>query len=110
MMLKSRNGLILLAVFLVVLLVWPPFQSGVRGVVQDLIGEEISLSDPFSPLEGEAAPSGAEYYVAQHHPQASDNNQGSNDAPWLTIQHAAASVADWVEFGTDYCMNRYNGK
>ena len=28
----------------------------------------------------------------------------------MTIRHAADSVADWVEHGTSYCMNKYNGK
>ncbi|HDQ73770.1 MAG TPA: hypothetical protein ENN19_16990, partial [Chloroflexi bacterium] len=29
------------------------------------------------------------YYVDQNHPQASDDNPGTESAPWLTIQHAA---------------------
>jgi len=65
---KVRNGLCFLAIFLIVLLVWPPSQQGVLG---------------------EAAADGATYYAAQNHPGASDNNAGTEEAPWLTIQHAA---------------------
>jgi hypothetical protein len=86
---RSRFGLILLAVSLVVLSVWPPFQKGMREVVQGLIGEGASVSDPFGPSVVEAAPDGEFYYVAQNHPGASDSNVGTRDAPWLTIQHAA---------------------
>jgi len=88
-MLKSRNGLILLALFLIVLMVWPPFQKGVRDIAQDLIGEGL---DPIGPLAGEAAQEGTEYYVAQNYLGASDSNSGSRDAPWLTIQHAADAL------------------
>lgn len=28
----------------------------------------------------------------------------------ITIREAAESVANWVEHGTDFCMNKYNGK
>jgi hypothetical protein len=84
--LKSRNSLILLALFLIVLMVLPPFQKGVRDLAQGLIGES---ANSLGPLAGEAAPEGTEYYVAQNHPGASDSNSGSQDAPWLTIQHAA---------------------
>jgi nitrous oxidase accessory protein NosD len=35
----------------------------------------------------------ATYYVDRAHPQASDVNLGSETQPWLTIQHAADSVA-----------------
>lgn len=28
----------------------------------------------------------------------------------IVVHEAAGSVADWVEYGTDYCMNKYNGK
>lgn len=28
----------------------------------------------------------------------------------VTVRQAADAVADWVESGVDYCMNRYNGK
>lgn len=35
----------------------------------------------------------ATYYVEQNHPQASDDNPGSEDRPWLTIKHSA-EVAD----------------
>jgi hypothetical protein len=86
MKVKSRNGLIVVALILVALLVWPPFQKGVRDVARDLIGEG---ANSLGPLAGEAAPEGTEYYVAQNHPGASDSNSGSQDAPWLTIQHAA---------------------
>jgi hypothetical protein len=34
-------------------------------------------------------PTEADYYVDQNHPQASDDNPGSLDLPFLTIQHAA---------------------
>ena len=86
---KYRNGLIVLALFLVVLSLWPPFQKGVGELFHGLIGDETSLSDPFGPYKGEAAPENTEYYVAQNHPLASDSNVGSQDAPWLTVQHAA---------------------
>jgi hypothetical protein len=33
------------------------------------------------------------YHVDQNHPSASDANPGTEDLPWLTIQHAADSVA-----------------
>lgn len=35
------------------------------------------------------APRAATYYVDQNHPQASDENAGTEEAPWLTINHAA---------------------
>ena len=28
----------------------------------------------------------------------------------FTIRRAADSIADWVEHGTQFCMNKYNGK
>jgi hypothetical protein len=37
----------------------------------------------------QAVADGAIYYVDQGHPGASDSNSGSEDNPWLTIQHAA---------------------
>jgi hypothetical protein len=43
----------------------------------------------FGPSSGEAATNGALFYVDQNHPRASDSNEGSENAPWLTIQHAA---------------------
>ena len=43
----------------------------------------------FRPQGVEAAEGDALYYVDQNHPGASDNNPGSEQAPWLTIQHAA---------------------
>lgn len=33
------------------------------------------------------------YYVDRNHPSASDNNPGTLNSPWLTIQHAAETVA-----------------
>ncbi len=39
-----------------------------------------------------AAGVAATYYVDQNHPQASDDNPGTEEAPWLTIQHAADVV------------------
>jgi hypothetical protein len=41
---------------------------------------------------------GTTFYVDQNHPQASDDNSGTKDQPWLTIQHAAdvASAGDTV--------------
>ena len=41
---RSRFGLFLLSVSLVVLSVWPPFQKGMREVVQGLIGEGASVA------------------------------------------------------------------
>lgn len=43
-------------------------------------------------------PVGQDYYVDQNHPLANDSNDGSQAAPWLTIQHAAdvASAGDTV--------------
>lgn len=35
----------------------------------------------------------ADYYVDSGHASASDSNSGTEQAPWLTIQHAADSVA-----------------
>jgi len=32
------------------------------------------------------------YYVDQNHPSASDANPGTEDLPWLTIQHAAETI------------------
>jgi hypothetical protein len=86
---KYRMGLSFLAILLVVLFVWPPFQSGARAVFQSLVGDEMFISDPFSPSMGEAAFDGAIYYVDQNHPMASDSNVGSENEPWQTIQHAA---------------------
>jgi len=34
----------------------------------------------------------AQYVVDQHHPQASDDNPGTAEAPWLTISQAAKTV------------------
>ena len=34
----------------------------------------------------------AEYYVDNNHPSAADSNPGTEDLPWLTIQHAADVV------------------
>ena len=39
--------------------------------------------DPYTPVT---------YYVDQNHPNASDNNPGTEDLPWLTIQKAADTV------------------
>ncbi len=39
-------------------------------------------------LEGQAATASI-FYVDLSHPSASDNNPGTEDSPWLTIQHAA---------------------
>jgi hypothetical protein len=39
--------------------------------------------DPYNPTT---------YYVDQNHPNASDNNPGTEDLPWLTIQKAADTV------------------
>jgi hypothetical protein len=39
--------------------------------------------DPYTPIT---------YYVDQNHPDASDDNPGTEDLPWLTIQKAANSV------------------
>jgi hypothetical protein len=64
---KFGNGLVLLVIFLVTL--W------------------VGLPTPQMTL-AEAA-DGATYYVDQNHPGASDSNAGSQDSPWLTIQHAA---------------------
>ncbi len=86
---KYRVVMVLLAIFLIVLFIWPPFQTGARAVFQGLFGNEKSISAPFTPSLGEAAAEGAMYYVDQRHPRASDSNVGSEDAPWLTIQHAA---------------------
>jgi hypothetical protein len=101
MKVRTRNGLIFFAIFMVVLSVWPPFQRGMQRVFKGLGGEAV---DPFRPLTGEAAPIDAEYYVAQHHPEASDSNEGTYDAPWLTIQHAADVLQPgdtiFVESGT----------
>jgi len=36
---------------------------------------------------------GADYYVDGAHGSASDANAGTEQAPWLTVQHAADSVA-----------------
>ncbi len=36
---------------------------------------------------------GTIYYVDQNHPQASDSNPGTEDAPWLTLQYAAETVS-----------------
>jgi hypothetical protein len=84
---RHRNGLSLLAVFLFVLLVWTPFQSGVGGISRALFSGEPPRI--FGPSSGEAATNGALFYVDQNHPRASDSNEGSENAPWLTIQHAA---------------------
>jgi hypothetical protein len=45
-----------------------------------------------------ARPTGQTYYVDQSHPLASDSNEGSAAAPWLTVQHAAdvAAAGDTV--------------
>jgi hypothetical protein len=63
---KYRMVRILLIIPLIVLFVWPFFQSGTQ-----------------------AAAAGPIYYVDQNHPDASDSNSGSEDDPWLSIQHAA---------------------
>jgi hypothetical protein len=84
---KHRNRLSFVAVFFVVLLVWLFFQFGVGAVFQGLMGGE--TSGVLSPSLGEAAFGSAIYYVDQNHPMASDSNIGSEDSPWLTIQHAA---------------------
>jgi hypothetical protein len=65
---RSRNRLVLLAIFAITLLFGSTFQRG---------------------LLGEAADDGVTYYVAKNHPGASDSNTGSAQDPWLTIQHAA---------------------
>lgn len=48
-------------------------------------------------LFGASAPMNV-YFVDQVHPDASDSNPGTEEAPWLTIQHAAevASAGDTV--------------
>ena len=45
---------------------------------------------PFQYLSGVwVRPSAGEFYVDQNNPLANDANNGSQAAPWLTIQHAA---------------------
>jgi hypothetical protein len=84
---KCRIGLVFLVIILIVLLAWPVVQSGAREVFHGFVGDGASAL--FSPMLGEAAADGEMYYVDQSHPMASDSNAGSEDAPWLTIQHAA---------------------
>jgi hypothetical protein len=47
---------------------------------QDIPGEGVDAS-PDRPA--------ATYYVDRNHPQASDDNPGSHESPWLSINHAA---------------------
>ena len=47
--------------------------------------EEAEVAGHLEDLEVAAA----NRYVDQNHPSASDSNSGTEDAPWLTIQHAA---------------------
>jgi hypothetical protein len=86
---KYRNRVSFVAVFLAVLFIWLFFQSAVGAVIQGFVSDETSISNPFGSSIVEAAMDGAFYYVDQSHPMASDSNAGSEDAPWLTIQHAA---------------------
>jgi hypothetical protein len=52
----------------------------------------------------QALPGGAVYYVDRSHPQANDNNPGTEALPWKTIQHAAdvavAGDTVYVKAGT----------
>jgi len=60
---------------------------------QSLVAVLVALSLWMGPLQSpsgvQARPSAGEYYVDQDNPLANDANDGSQAAPWLTIQHAA---------------------
>jgi hypothetical protein len=48
------------------------------------LSRAVGVSTPLT-----ASAQGNVYYVDQNHPQASDSNAGTEDWPWVTIQHAA---------------------
>jgi hypothetical protein len=51
-----------------------------------------------SAQSGEIVVAANNYYVDNNHPSASDSNPGTEEAPWLSIQHAAdvALPGDWI--------------
>ena len=86
---KQQIGQIIVAALLIMVLVWLPSQADMHKAARQWIENGGPIPRLFSPTVGEAAPDGTEYFVAQNHPGASDSNPGNEDAPWLTIQHAA---------------------
>lgn len=63
--------------------------AGITAAVNSVSGnEKLPDGHDFTFWESKAAPLRT-YHVAQNHPSASDDNAGTEDAPWRTINHAA---------------------
>ena len=73
---------------------WAAVAAGAdRPIALRSLTPEVLLPDgtPFKTWE-QAADHRRTFYVAQQHPQASDDNPGSEDRPWKTIGRAAAAL------------------
>ncbi len=68
---------------------FPVGTTVVRWTADEDAGDGLETAEQRVFVVAPAEPVGATFFVDKHHPAASDDNAGTQELPWQTIQHAA---------------------